>query len=208
VADFRWAAATFRTGDGGTPPKLLVMHAEVSEELRRRGVIRSSNNPIGDLAEHLFCRVFGWKQAPSSKRDADATDAAEVRYLIKGRRLMPHNNSRQLGALRDLPAQGFDVLAAVLFQADCRILRAALIPHARVVDLAKRVERTNNASFAAEVQSNSEAAARLSGLTAGAETAWLTASRGRAACGSICPWPCLTWFGPDLRFGRSASRRQ
>jgi hypothetical protein len=55
---------------------------------------------------------------------------------------MPHNNSRQLGALRDLPAQGFDVLAAVLFQADCRILRAALIPHARVVDLAKRVERT------------------------------------------------------------------
>jgi hypothetical protein len=59
-----------------------------------------------------------------SKRDADATDAAEVRYLIKGRRLMPHNNSRRLGALRDLPAQGFDVLAAVPFQADCRILRA------------------------------------------------------------------------------------
>jgi hypothetical protein len=51
------------------------MHAEVSEELRRRGVIRSSNNPIGDLAEHLFCRDFGWKQAPSSKGDADATDA-------------------------------------------------------------------------------------------------------------------------------------
>jgi hypothetical protein len=34
--------------------------------------------------------------------------------------LVPHNNSRQLGALRDLPAQGFDVLAAVLFQADRR----------------------------------------------------------------------------------------
>ena len=31
MADFRKAAATFRTGDGGTPPKLLVMHAEVSE---------------------------------------------------------------------------------------------------------------------------------------------------------------------------------
>jgi hypothetical protein len=60
---------------------------------------------------------------------------------------MPHNNSRQLGALRDLPAQGFDVLAAVLFQADCRILRAALIPHARVVDLAKRVERINSWRF-------------------------------------------------------------
>jgi hypothetical protein len=44
-----------------TPPELLVMHAAVSEELRRRGVIRSSNNPVGGLAEHLFCRAFGWK---------------------------------------------------------------------------------------------------------------------------------------------------
>jgi hypothetical protein len=127
--------------------RLLVMHAEGSEELRRRGVIRSSNNPIGDLAEHLFCRAFGWKQAPSSKRGADATDAAEVRYQIKGRRLTPHNNSRQLGALRELLAHGFDVLAAVLFQEDYRILWAALIPHARVVDLAKRVERTNSRRF-------------------------------------------------------------
>jgi hypothetical protein len=86
-----------------TPPELLVMHAAVSEELRRRGVIRSSSNPVGDLAEHLFCRAFGWKQAPNSMRDAEATDAAEVRYQIKGRRLTPHNNSRQLGALRELP---------------------------------------------------------------------------------------------------------
>jgi hypothetical protein len=31
-----------------------MMHAEVSEELRR-----SSNNPLGDLAEHLFCRASG-----------------------------------------------------------------------------------------------------------------------------------------------------
>ena len=47
-------------------------------------------------------------------RDADATDAAQMRYQIKGRRLTTHNNSRLLGALRDLPAQGFDMLAAVL----------------------------------------------------------------------------------------------
>jgi hypothetical protein len=28
------------------------------------GVIRRSNNPIGDLAEYLYCRAVGWKQAP------------------------------------------------------------------------------------------------------------------------------------------------
>ena len=130
-----------------TPPELLVMHAAISEELRRRGVTRSSNNPAGDLAEHLFCRAFRWKQTSNSMRDADATDAAEVRYQIKGRRLTTHNNSRQLGALRDLPAQKFDVLAAVLFQEDYRVLKAALIPHARVVELAKRVEHTNSWRF-------------------------------------------------------------
>jgi hypothetical protein len=130
-----------------TPSELLVMHAAVSEELRRRGVTRSSNNPVGDLAEHLFCRAFGWKQAPNSMRDADATDNGQVRYQIKGRRLTAHNNSRQLGALRDLPAQGFDVLAAVLFKEDYRVLKAALIRHARVVALAKRVERTNSWRF-------------------------------------------------------------
>lgn len=42
-----------------TPPDLLVLHAAVSEELRWRGVTRSSNNPVGDLAEHLFYRAFG-----------------------------------------------------------------------------------------------------------------------------------------------------
>lgn len=130
-----------------TPPELLVLHAAVSEELRRRGVTRSSNNPVGDLAEHLFCRAFGWKQAPNSMRDADATDDANVRYQIKGRRLTMHNASRQLGALRDLPKQGFDVLAAVLFREDYRVLRAALIPHTRVVEMARHVERTNSWRF-------------------------------------------------------------
>jgi len=130
-----------------TPPELLVMHASVSDELRRRGITRSSNNPVGDLAEYLFCRAFGWKQVPNSLRDTDATDGDQVRYQIKGRRLTTHNSSRQLGALRDLPAQGFDVLAAVLFEEDYRVLRAALIPHAQVVALAKRVERTNSWRF-------------------------------------------------------------
>ncbi len=126
-----------------TTPDLVVLHAAVGEELRRRGVTRSANNPVGDLAEHLFCRAFGWKQAPNAMRDSDAMDVAGMRYQIKGRRLTARNKSRQLGALRDLRNQGFDVRAAVLFLEDYRVFRAALIPHARVLKTAKRVERTN-----------------------------------------------------------------
>jgi len=131
-----------------TPPELLVMHAALSEELRRRGVTRSSNNPVGDLAECLFCRAFKWKQARNSMRDADATDpATNMRYQIKGRRLTTHNKSRQLGALRDLPAQRFHFLAAVLFREDYQVFKAALIPHSRVMELAKPVQRTNSWRF-------------------------------------------------------------
>ena len=130
-----------------SPSELLVLHASITEELRLRRITRSSNNPVGDLAESLFCRAFGWSQAPKSMREADATDDVGTRFQIKGRRLTPHNPSRQLGAIRELPKQNFDVLAGVLFDKDYRVQRAALIPHLVVSDLAKRVERTNSWRF-------------------------------------------------------------
>lgn len=45
-----------------------------------RGMVRSANNPTGDLAEYLFCHAFGWQQAPSSERGYDATGADGTRY--------------------------------------------------------------------------------------------------------------------------------
>jgi hypothetical protein len=33
--------------------QLLALHASVTEELRRRKITRSSNNPTGDLAKHF-----------------------------------------------------------------------------------------------------------------------------------------------------------
>lgn len=52
--------------------------------------------------------------------------------------------SRQLGAIRRLPDFIFDMLAAVLFDADCRVARAILLPHALVAELATRSDHTNS----------------------------------------------------------------
>ena len=109
--------------------ELLSLHAKIAEELRERGILRSSNNPTSDLAEHLFCRAFGWTQAGKSKRSADATCQEGKLYQIKGRRVTPQNNSRELSALRDLPTGGFHYLAGVLFAPDYSVTRAAIIPH-------------------------------------------------------------------------------
>jgi hypothetical protein len=130
-----------------TPSELLKLHALVAEELRLREITRSSNNPTGDLAEYLFCKAFDWTRACNSHANVDAIGKDQRRYQIKGRRITRHNQSRQLSAIRDLAGCHFDFLAGVLFSEDYSILRAAIIPHAVVMEHATFVTRTNSHRF-------------------------------------------------------------
>jgi hypothetical protein len=129
------------------PLQLLALHAQIAAELRKRGITRSFNNPTGDLAEFLFCRAFGWRQAGNANPNIDAIGSDEMKYQIKGRRITPGNPSRQLGALRNLEGAHFDYLAAVLFSAEYGIFRAAIIPHAVVLQRATFQEHTNGHIF-------------------------------------------------------------
>ncbi len=132
---------------GKTTAELLTMHSAIMEELRGREILRSANNPTGDLAEYLFCAAFGWQQEHNSKKGYDAIDGAGIRYQIKGRRIHRRNKSRQLSAIRDL--DGFDILAVVLFDDDYKITQAALIPAATIRAGATYVEHTNSYRFMA-----------------------------------------------------------
>lgn len=125
--------------------ELLALHAAILEELRARNVLRSANNPTGDLAEYLFCAAFKWERENNSVKAFDATGGDGIRYQIKGRRIHHRNKSRQLSAIRDL--DGFDILAAVLFDDDYRVTRAALIPAAIVRDRSTYIEHTNSHRF-------------------------------------------------------------
>lgn len=109
--------------------ELLRLHGEVMDELRRREVVRTSNNPVGDYAELLFSTAFGWELENSSAAGHDATDKDGIRYQIKSRRLTKPNGSRQLSFLRRLPEKKFDYLAAVLFDGAYRVQRAIILPH-------------------------------------------------------------------------------
>lgn len=126
-------------------PELLLLHSELLEELRERGVLRSANNPTGDLAEYLFCKAFGWDQANNSVKSFDAVDAENTRFQIKGRRLHARNKSRQMSAIRSL--EGFDVLAAVLFDESYCVARAALIPTDVVKSESTYIRHTNSYNF-------------------------------------------------------------
>ena len=125
--------------------RLLGLQAGIMEELRRRGVARNENNTTANLAEFLFCRAYTWQKAPNSQKGFSAIDRDGTRYQIKGCRLHPRNESRQLSAIRDL--DGFDMLAAVLLDSEYLVLRVALIPRPVVRARCKFVRHTNSYRF-------------------------------------------------------------
>lgn len=124
--------------------ELLVLYGQIMDELRDREVVRTGNSPVGDYAELLFAKAFGWTLESNSSAGHDATDAGGRRYQIKARRLSSPGASRQLGAIRKLHEQTFDDLAAVLFDSSFKLLRAIIIPHAVVTAKARRTDHTNS----------------------------------------------------------------
>jgi hypothetical protein len=130
-----------------TTRELLTQYATTMEELRKRGVVRSSNNPAADYAEGLVARALGLKLTEGSNKGFDALDANNRRYQIKCRRLTSHNPSRQLSAMRGMKEQPFDLLAAILFSQEFSVMRAALVPFAVVLERSSYVERTNSWRF-------------------------------------------------------------
>jgi hypothetical protein len=127
--------------------QLLAAYCSLMAELRERGVVRSSNNPIADYTENLVSRSLGLALEGLSKAGYDALGSDGIRYQIKGRRLTPHNKSTQLGTIRNLGLRPFDVLAAVVYSADLSVLYGALIPVDVVAELSRFSKHSNGHIF-------------------------------------------------------------
>jgi hypothetical protein len=123
---------------GLSPRQLFELHSKIEDELRVKKIIRTANNPTGDLAEYLFRTAFDWESAGNSQAHYDAKGKTDGSlYQIKGRRITHFNGSRQLSAIRGLEGAHFDFLAGVLFNEDYSIFKAALIPHSVLLSLVK-----------------------------------------------------------------------
>jgi len=130
-----------------TVSDLLSGYGAILDELRRREIVRSSNNPLSDYAELLFCKAFGWSRERNSAAGHDAVDSTGIRYQVKGRRLTRHNLSRQMSAIRNLNKTPFDQLAGVLVDENFQVIRAALVPIAVVSAESVHVTHTNSWKF-------------------------------------------------------------
>jgi hypothetical protein len=123
--------------------RLLRLFAETLEELRRRDLVRSSNNPVADYAEKIAGHALGLRLIGKSGAGHDGEDLAGNRYQVKGRRVTPHNESRQLSYMRNLDTKPFDYLVGIIFDAEFRVHRACVAPFDVVQSLAAFSKHVN-----------------------------------------------------------------
>ena len=122
--------------------ELLQTHGAVIDELMRREVVRTRNNPIGDYTEWLVCKHLELEMQRNSQSAFDAVDdSKKKRYQIKGRQ--SEAKKVQFSAIRNFDQHGFDFVIAVVFNQDYSIRFAAKLTHAAVADHSTYREHTN-----------------------------------------------------------------
>ena len=128
-----------------TDDELAKAWARCMRAMRKRDLTRTANTPVGDYAERIACDRLSLQRMGFSEKSVDALGPDGTRYQIKGRRIT-ENRSRQLGAIRDIGSEPFDVLLALFFDEDLDLIETWSIP-CEVVQEAAYVERTNSTRF-------------------------------------------------------------
>ncbi|HEX8753958.1 MAG TPA: hypothetical protein VF731_11125 [Solirubrobacterales bacterium] len=110
--------------------ELIELYGSVMEELRERGIVRSANNPIADIAERIIADHYGVDPEPPNSKAYDVVAKDGTTIQVKALR-RTKSSRRNLSPLRSLD---FDYVAAVIFHADMQPIGAFLIPHEAVLD--------------------------------------------------------------------------
>lgn len=93
-------------------PELLRLDGAVLEELRRRGIARTGNKPVGDLAEVIVHKARGGSLEPNSTKSHDITDRNGARIQVKSLTHHPRRSRYQFSAFRSFD---FDTAVFLIF---------------------------------------------------------------------------------------------
>jgi hypothetical protein len=122
---------------------LLRLWSRVMTELHDRGVVRSSNNPLGDYCEELVAAHYGVKPVGGSNAGFDLTTPEEVLVQVKSRRLTarrPHVG--HFSVMHGFDEHSFDEVAAVVLNEDFTLREAWSVPW-QACDRHKRWNKAN-----------------------------------------------------------------
>jgi ADP-ribosylglycohydrolase len=113
--------------------ELLAVWGAVMNELRRQGVIRTNNNPIGDLAEALVAANFGGQRGNFSQAGWDVKLDDGTKLQVKALRLTAVSNRQNLSPVRAVAAENEpDAVVVVVFNEDFSLNECLWIDKATV----------------------------------------------------------------------------
>ncbi|SOC51149.1 hypothetical protein SAMN05421879_10149 [Ornithinimicrobium cerasi] len=117
---------------------LLKTYAAVLTELASRGVIRSRNAPLGDVAELLVQRAYDGALAPPAAKSWDVESADGRRIQVKSRLVV--SGTRRAQQYSPFRSWDFDVCVFITFDAyTYDVLQALEVPSEGVRALASPV---------------------------------------------------------------------
>jgi len=120
--------------------ELLALWGGSLRELRRRGVVRTFNSPIGDIAEELVALHYGGERGSFSQKTWDVRVGTEF-LQVKALRRNEGGKRRNLSPIRS--DDGYDAVIVVVFTEELRIEKAIRIPRAVVNEMFERRAHVN-----------------------------------------------------------------
>jgi hypothetical protein len=112
--------------------ELLALWAQTLRELRDREVVRTFNNPIGDIAEALVALHYGGERGSFSQASWDVKTRDGELLEVKALRRTGAKTRRNLSPVR---SDGYDAVIVVIFTEDLRVDEAIRVPREAVNEL-------------------------------------------------------------------------
>ncbi len=109
--------------------ELMQLNQLTLDELEKRDVIRTRNNPISEYTEWLVAEKMQMELAPPSTKGYDAKTRDGRKIQIKSRKNNLKNKSLVLGIIRNYELNQFDELITLIYNHDFSIRYAISIPH-------------------------------------------------------------------------------
>jgi hypothetical protein len=103
--------------------EILHVYSVLLSELRRRGLVRTNNAPIGDLAEYACAALYEGELAPNSEKSFDVLAADGRRVQVKVRNI--REDTRASASFSSIRSTDFDVCVFVLADALTNSVEAA-----------------------------------------------------------------------------------
>lgn len=104
--------------------ELLTLMRRALVELRARGVVRTDNSPLGDVAEHVVRAAFGGTLAVNSGKSFDLVDGNGRRVQVKSRSILTNRPGSQL--FSPFRSFDFDIAVFLVFDRDSMDLLKAV----------------------------------------------------------------------------------